>query len=109
METGRKDCHSWLGEWALKGFSEQERGREFADCQRHSRQRHSLYKDSGEGKAGSVWYNKSIWGNSQRCFHSTPEIEGTPSTLKVFRDWWAEKDKQIRDYHVIITMIRVPM
>lgn len=51
-----------------------------------------------EGKAGSVWYNTSIWGNSQRCFHSTPEIGGTPSTLKVFRDWWAEKDKQISDY-----------
>lgn len=56
--------------------------------------RDTVYTDSGEGKAGSVW---------------TPEIGGTPSTLKVFRDWWAEKDKQISDYHVIITMIRVPM
>lgn len=30
MGRTRKGCHSWLGEWAPKGFSEQEHGREFA-------------------------------------------------------------------------------
>ena len=82
---------------------------EFEDCQRHSQQRQSLYKDSGERKASSVWYSESIWESSQRHFHSTSGIEGTFLTLMEFRDWWGEKDKQISDYHVIIVMMRVLM
>lgn len=57
VEAGSKDCHSQPGEWALKSFS-REGTWSFEDCQRHSQQRHSLYKDSGERKASSVWYSE---------------------------------------------------
>lgn len=83
LGTGRKDCHSWLGERAPKGFSEA------FQAKIPSTQRLRGWKGR------FVRYNKGMWGNSQRCFHSTPEIDGTVSTLKEFRDWWGDKDKQI--------------
>lgn len=70
VETGSKDCHIQLGERALKSFSEQEHGREFVDCQGIP-SKDTVYTDSGEGKARSVWYSESMWESSQRHFHST--------------------------------------
>lgn len=100
----------WLGEWALKDFSEQKHGREFAYCQKHTRQRDSLQKNLEKGKTGFVWYNKSKLGNGQRCFRSTSEIEDTFPAFKEFRNWsLPEKDKQISDYRVIIIIIKAVM